>query len=283
VPLVANDIVAGNSYFIQYSTSLAAFQLLLSVAPATPSGEFLKGYLYGLTLANNGADAVNDIDIADGSAASDGASAVLMTLASALTKRLDAAWSVGNNGGWLDTGTVANGGYHAFLIQRSDTGGVDSLASLSASAPTMPANYDRKRRIGWVQRAASTNTQFRQFGTRFMLATLQQQYVNSGVVNVTQLIGTVGPSGIRYRPILWSVLSMASSSTAIVALGDGDAAAVQANIQWVNGGGNDIAIQDQFYTNTNTQVRHAVTTTSGTVVQYVLNSIGWWDDLGTLG
>ena len=44
----------------------------------------------GLTLSNNGVDPTNDIDIAAGSAV-DGTGVYNMTLASAITKRLDAA------------------------------------------------------------------------------------------------------------------------------------------------------------------------------------------------
>ena len=46
--------------------------------------------------------------------------------------------------------------YHVWLIKRADTGVVDALFSLSATAPTMPANYTRQppRRFGpdqWVR------------------------------------------------------------------------------------------------------------------------------------
>ncbi len=66
-----------------------------------------KGRSAASTLSNN-ADATNDIDIAVGEAASDGATPFLMTLASSITKRLDAAWSVGTGNGGLDTGSIAN-------------------------------------------------------------------------------------------------------------------------------------------------------------------------------
>src|SRR5262245_24479105 len=58
----------------------------------TPSGgglTVLQNYIAGLTLSNNTTDATNDIDIATGQAA-DSTNAVMMTLASGLTKRLDA-------------------------------------------------------------------------------------------------------------------------------------------------------------------------------------------------
>lgn len=212
VPLASGDIVAGNSYFIQYSASLAAFQLLLSVAPATPSGDFLKGYLYGLTLSNNGVDTVNDIDIATGSAASDGVTAVLMTLSSALTKRLDANWAVGSGNGWLDTGVVGNGTYHVFLIQRSDTGVVDSLASLSPSSPTMPANYDRKRRIGMVIRISGTIIQFTQVGTQYIVNATSEQVVSSSSAKALRTLNRV-PTGISVRASLSIGLQIGVSSS----------------------------------------------------------------------
>src|SRR3990167_3675548 len=54
----------------------------------------LNKTIYGLTYANNGADATNDLDIATGGAM-DAIGAYWMTLASALTKQSDVAWAVG--------------------------------------------------------------------------------------------------------------------------------------------------------------------------------------------
>lgn len=156
VALVTGDIVAGNSYFIQYSAQLSAFQLLLSVAPSTPTGPFLRGYRWGLTLSNNAGDLANSIDIAVGATASDGATPALMSLASGLTKVANVAWAVGTGNGWLDTGAIGNGWYYPYIIARSDTGVVDSLLSLSATAPTMPGSYDRKRRIGALFRTGGS-------------------------------------------------------------------------------------------------------------------------------
>src|SRR3990167_1953787 len=60
---------------------------------ATPAGGsgLPAGHIYGLTLSNNGTDPTNDIDIATGKAR-DSTDAVDISLASALTKQLDAAW-----------------------------------------------------------------------------------------------------------------------------------------------------------------------------------------------
>jgi len=116
-------------------------------------------FISGLTYANNGSDAVNDIDIATGTAM-DSAGTYFLNLASSITKQSDAIWAVGTNAGGLDTGSVGNSDYYIWLISRSDTGVVDVLYSLSSTAPTMPANYDKKRLIGWFKRSGGTIVAF---------------------------------------------------------------------------------------------------------------------------
>ena len=117
-----------------------------------------KGHITGLTYANNGSDPTNDIDIAAGWCM-DATGARQLQL-SALTKRLDAAWAVGTNQGALDTGSIGNNDYYIWAIERSDTGVTDILFSLSATAPTMPTDYDYKRLIGWFKRASATIVPF---------------------------------------------------------------------------------------------------------------------------
>ncbi|KRR20367.1 hypothetical protein [Bradyrhizobium retamae] len=160
-PAGAGDMLAANN-LSDVASQNTAFNNLHS--------GLLQNFLSGLGLANNGTDATNDIDIAPG-AAMDSTNVALMKLAAALTKRLDAAWAVGTNQGGLDTGAIANGTYHLWLIQRSDTGVVDALFSASVSAPTMPANYDRKRRIGSIRRVSGALQLFTQFGDEFRLVT----------------------------------------------------------------------------------------------------------------
>lgn len=106
------------------------------------------GFIFGLETNPSAGDPNNDIEVAPGRAAADNADAYMMVLAATMTKRLDAVWAVGTGNGGLDTGTkAANTTYHVWLIARSDTGVVDVLFSTSPAVPTMPANYDRKRRI----------------------------------------------------------------------------------------------------------------------------------------
>lgn len=134
--------------------------------PLTP----VPGLLVGLTLSNNVSDSANDIDIATGYCTADGWAGGL-ALTAALTKRSDAAWSVGSGNGGMDTGSKANDSWgYVWLIGRSDTGVVDALFSASATAPTMPAGYDKKRRIGAVRFGATTAPikAFKQHGNEFI-------------------------------------------------------------------------------------------------------------------
>lgn len=170
------------------------------------------GHLYGLSLSNNSTDSTNDIDIEAGECASDSTPAHLMVLASSLTKRLDAAWAVGTGNGGLDTGSIANGTYHIWLIQRSDTGVVDALFSTSATSPTMPANYDRKRRIGSIVRASGAIRDFRQIGDLFMYRTplLSVNITNLGTTAVAYTVDV--PADITLYAILGGLFSNAGAN-----------------------------------------------------------------------
>jgi hypothetical protein len=120
-------------------------------------------YISGLTYANNGTDAVNDIDIAAGSC-SDSTNVNILIL-SAITKQSDVAWAVGTGAGGLDTGAVGDNPYYIWVIKRVDTGVVDVLFSLSSTAPVMPVNYTLKRLIGWFRRVAATIVAFDTYET----------------------------------------------------------------------------------------------------------------------
>lgn len=125
---------------------------------------------YGLLTSNNATDTNNDIDIAVGQALSDDNS-TLIELMSALTKRLDAAWSQGTNQGMLDTGAkAALTCYALFLIYNPTTLNTDVLASLSFTAPTMPAGYTKKYLLGAILTNAGSNIiQYEQAANYFNL------------------------------------------------------------------------------------------------------------------
>lgn len=123
-----------------------------------------RGSIQGLTYANNATDATNDIDIAVGSAM-DSTNARMMVLEAALTKKSDAVWAVGSNQGALDTGSVSDTDYFIWLINRSDTNVTDILFSTSDTSPTMPADYNYRRLIGWFRRASSAIVAFKVYET----------------------------------------------------------------------------------------------------------------------
>jgi hypothetical protein len=117
---------------------------------------FMQKHIAGLTYQNFSGDTTNDIQILPGSCR-DSTNTADMLVSASFSKRLDASWAVGDTNGGIDTGSVANTSYHIWLIKRSDTGVVDALFSLSATSPTMPTNYDKKRRIGSFLRIGGVN------------------------------------------------------------------------------------------------------------------------------
>lgn len=123
-----------------------------------------KGYLDGGIISNNATDATNDLDITATKCRDDG-DAVDMTIG-AMTKRVDATWTAGTAGGGLDTGTIgaSNDLIYIFAISKADGSDADYLFSKSASAPTMPATYTKKRLIGARRWAATAWPKFRTTG-----------------------------------------------------------------------------------------------------------------------
>lgn len=164
--LTALQTALGMSTFFKTllaATDAAAFRVLISVysiaavdallAPLTALFA-LRGAIDGFTYANNAGDVTNDIDVAAGACIDDGGVEVVTGLP--LTKRSDAAWTVGNNGGFLDLiASAGNNDFDIYAIKRPDTAVVDYIACLSGTALTLPdAAYTRKRKVGWFARRA---------------------------------------------------------------------------------------------------------------------------------
>jgi hypothetical protein len=100
--------------------SLAGRSRLLPLPP---------GHLSGMTLANNGSDATNDIDFTAGQCLD--STGTLLIKSAAMTKRLDATWAVGTAAGGLDAGSIADVTYHCHAIQKITDGSGDFIFSLS--------------------------------------------------------------------------------------------------------------------------------------------------------
>ena len=174
-----------------------------------------RGYIDGLTLANNGADLINDIDVAAG-ACRDSTDAGDMRLVTGVTKFLNVNWAVGTSQGGLDTGAIADNQYHVFLIKRADTGVVDALFSTTLS-PTMPTNYTHKRRIGSIIRLSGAIMAFIQNGDLFEIKSpaLDVDVANLGTSSTNYAMATIPPD-LKLRVLLNVVISHASIATVYV-------------------------------------------------------------------
>lgn len=255
-------------------------------------GLYRSSLIDGLTLSNDPTDALNDIGIAVGVATvTDGSNWFVATLSSALIKRLDATWAVGTNQGGLDTGTEANSTwYHVWLIQRSDTGVVDVLMSTSATAPTMPANYDRKRRIGAIYNDSSGNIlPFFQQGNQFIWSVQQLGWNTANPGTAAVLRTLITPLGVETEAIISATTLDATYAggtyTLITYPGQADTtpAITACTYGMVESGSTIVAAISnavcQVRTNTSSQVRVRVSQSDADITPrgYV---IGWNDPRG---
>ncbi len=264
----------------------AATSASAAAAAAALAGA-LRGYIGGLTLSNDAANPNTVLDIAPGMATSDDES-VLIQLPSAFTKALS-AWAVGTGKGGLDTGVVAaNTGYHVFLIERIDTGVVDVLFSLSATAPTMPSGYTKKRRIGWIKTNASSQiVAFSQNGDEFIWAAPTLDVNALGVVTTPSLTTMSVPLGIKVNAIIRGLVLIAAGATSgAFLINSPDETSTGADIPSSNitlnvAAGENLAFgQMSVRTNTSGQIRMVSGTTSNIAVTVV--TVGWIDTRGRL-
>jgi hypothetical protein len=275
---VALVLPSGTSGFI--STDAAAAGLWVASLGATSSTVLAQssGDIYGLTIANNASDPVNDIDIGTGKA-TDSTNAISISLTSLITKRLDVTWVVGSGNGGLDTGSIGNGTYHVFIIQRPDTGVVDALFSLSPSAPTMPTNYIYKRRIASIIRVAGTILAFRQFGDMFKLSVpvLDRNSISAATDSLLTL--TV-PNGIKVNPIIVADISQTTAGSSGQLFDDADVLTATVAIARSTLAGEVAVGQTQAcVTNTASQLRYTFFL-SGTVGSARITTLGWTDGRG---
>lgn len=262
----------------------------IKVSPGVSSTTIWTDQLTGLGLSAPGGNTT--LTIAAGLAASDDATIanrISMTLG-AFTKTMG-AWTVGSGNGGLDAGAIAGTTtYHVFVIERVDTSVVDVLISLSATAPTMPANYTKKRRIGSIRTDATPNILgFVQYGDEFYWLTPPADDVdatNPGTGAVTRTL-TV-PTGIQVLAIMNVVVNNVSNNNVALYLSSLDAADVAAAnaatpLGTIIGGPAAAAAmtgaQARVWTNTLGQIRSRLSASgAGDVLR--ICPIGWLDRRG---
>ena len=248
-----------------------------------------NNYISNLLLSTAGSSATFGIAVG---VAMDSTNAALMTLASAYTKTTS-AWAVGTGNGALDTGTIANTTwYHVWLIQRSDTGVVDVLISTSATAPTMPASYDRKRRIGSMLTDGSAQwVSFTQNGDLFTwytplgdISVNQTTSQTARVVNVPTGVQVVAKLRFFYNVSATENITLLVSSIAEGGLTSSSSAtgqlsgAARGQPAIASPSGNELAV----LTNTSAQVNFVANGYSTAPVMRV-GAFAWIDERGSNG
>lgn len=246
-----------------------------------------------LTLSNAATNPSTTLGIAQGSASSDDATVanrVLMTLTASITKTT-AAWVVGTGTGGLDTGAIAaSTWYHVWLIERTDTGVVDALFSTSASSPTMPTNYTKKRRIGSaLTDGSSALNYFTQDGDYFIWATSTLTAItNPGTSASSVAVNT--PLGIPTQAVLAVALRNAGTAAALLMsdlaavdqapMGAGSAAFTVPLFSVVNNTNPSTSVVVMTVrTNTSSQVRFRVSASDANV-SVGFGTTGWIDRRG---
>ena len=284
----AGNIVTpdGNNRYLNSTTSTISLKYdgakskWLVEAQAVPNFlmEGLKDrVLNGLTLSNNSGDATNDIDIAAGACVSDDGTTVMNL--SAITKQLDASWAVGTNQGGLDTGSIANTTYHLWVINRPDTNVTDVLFSASASSPTMPSNYTKKKCIGSIVRVGATILPFVQLYSEFLLKTPVLDHTTGATAGTSDITATLSslPTGVKVRAICNGVAvdngnNVYASSLDTTAIAASTSAAP---LSTFGSNGTNTTSQFDVWTNTSAQIRVRQTTNSAN--GFKIASLGWKD------
>ncbi len=194
-------ITSGSDIKLRYDASNTAFIPSNEITQATTSttGQSL---LPKQVTVINGTDTDHDIDFTAGNFNFDDGSG--QAVATALTKQIDAAWVVGNNVGGLDTGTVtADATYYLFAIYNPTLTISDYLFSTSATSPTLPSGYTKKKRIASLLTDGAgdirngTYTFFNDGSYKFIYNMgLSVSSYSSNIPTTRQSIGVPVPEGI---------------------------------------------------------------------------------------
>lgn len=278
--LAVGSIKSGMYLDLVYNSGASEWRCA-NIAPSAVAS-VTTGFLFGLTLSND-SGGTTAIAVAAG-AARDSTDVDMLTLASALTgKVLANSWTVGNAGGFLDTGSVANTTYHVYLIKRVDTGVVDAIASTSASAPTLPANYTLYRRIGSIIRSGGAIVLFSQLGDEFLLLTPRRDASGASWTSTAALVTCTVPAGIQVGAIITAASTLTGGFYFLVEAPDQTDVAVsssQFNFSSVGSSTNAAQFNGIIRTNTSAQVR--VRASSATGGGGDLFTRGWVDTRGRL-
>lgn len=236
-----------------------------------------RGYLFGLTLSTAGASTT--FSIATGECVD---STFVDLLSIAAFSKTTGAWTVGSGNGGMDTGSVAaNTWYHAYIIKRLDTGLNDVLFSLSATAPTMPANYTLFRRIGSIRTNGSSQwVLFKQLDDAFLWDVEDaggSAWYNGATTTSAQSKVVMVPTGIKVLAKV-RIQHSGNTNTLISSLDQSDQSAAGA-LNLSTSTSQFQGVELDVRTDTSAQIRVRSTSTSGTLFA---TTAGWADTRGKL-
>ncbi len=245
------------------------------------------GHLWNLTLANNGTDPTNDIDIAGGEASSDDttwANRIIMQ-GPVMTKQLDAEWAAGTNaGGRVPGQTLADGTWHVFIFRRAN-GAIDYCFSNTLSF-TLPDGGTHRRRIGSIVRTSGAIRSFTQYGPYFAYNTRTLDATAAGSAGTVTITTTV-PNGIQVIAHVRGGLRNGYYSQSIYYTVDQpfatpgspseQAAPLTSGPNVANTGGNVRLSSGEFFLLTNTARQFKLTQVNNDAVTYYFVTLGWID------
>jgi hypothetical protein len=242
----------------------------------------LKGALFDLTMSTPGSSASFTVNSGE---AADSTGVDLMVLVAALTKNTG-AWAVGSGNGGLDTGIIAaSTWYHVFLIKRPDTGVVDVCFSLSATAPTLPANYTLFRRIGSLNYTTTPGWRlFTQTGDEFIWNAVVNDLNGQTILNASRsTLALTVPTGITVLAhtriqISSATASMVATITSLYETDVAPSAATCGNSLRTSAAATDSST-GEFRTRTDTLARIGIRASGANCTTYI-STVGWVDRRG---
>lgn len=269
--------------FVAKTTGEAIVNIMLGVEVAD-SVSSLLGYISGLQMTVD-ADTDHDISVAAGAAQDEGDNQIL-TLASAMVKRIDATWAAGTGNGGLFSGSVAaDTWYHMFIIEKDSDSSIDAGFDTSVSAANIPTGYTKYRRIGSVLTDGSSNIiGFTQVGDQFLWddPPLDISANDPGTSAVTATLSV--PTGVkvfvecniqawRSTGLVSSLVSSLDQDDEAPTFGAAPLRTTQNNSEHTSN------TWRRVRTNTSGQIRYRLDFSDGNVTMYIA-TLGWIDDRG---
>lgn len=251
---------------------------------ATGTAAVLRGWLdgYQITPASGG----GTLAIGAGSCVSDDGTELMER--GAINKTNASGWVAGSGNGGLDTGiNTASAWYHVWIIKNTTSGVVDALYSLSATSPTMPTGYTKKRRIGSAKMTTGATTWigYFQMGDVFLWRIPFLDYSTTPGVTTAVLVPLTTPLGVQCEAKLRGGVSDTTTAQGYLLISSPDvvdsAVNTPAGNSTVRASATATAYtafgEVEMRTDTSSQVRIR---TSSTTVGVTLTTLGWVDIRG---